>query len=183
MRAKTGGIFPKIVAFENVIGLFSVDAGRSYQTVLEAFTESKIPMPQSGRWAGAGMVRGNGVDLAWIVKDASKHFRVPQRRRRVFLIASFGTPCASEILFIPQSLRGYFAARERERQGTPAHAAGSFRGAYSGINPANCLNGWDTQQSRIHTPDGVSPTLTGCDLGGGRNPGGLVMTPNHDDVL
>ena len=39
----------------------------------------------------------------------------------------------------------------------------------------NCLNGWDTQQSRIFTPEGSAPTLTGADGGGGRNPAGLVF--------
>ena len=41
---------------------------------------------------------------------------------------------------------------------------------------ANCLNPWDTQQSRIFTPEGTAPTLASADGGGGRNPGGLVYT-------
>lgn len=40
----------------------------------------------------------------------------------------------------------------------------------------NCLTPWDTQQARISSPEGVSPTLTGADGGGGRNPGGLFLT-------
>jgi len=39
----------------------------------------------------------------------------------------------------------------------------------------NCLNGWDTQQSRVFTPEGTAPTLAGADGGGGRNPAGLVL--------
>jgi DNA (cytosine-5)-methyltransferase 1 len=39
----------------------------------------------------------------------------------------------------------------------------------------NCLTPWDTQQARIHTPDGKSPALAGADGGGGRNPAGLVL--------
>ena len=38
-----------------------------------------------------------------------------------------------------------------------------------------CLNPWDTQQSRISTPDGIAPTMAGADGGGGRNPAGLIM--------
>ena len=38
-----------------------------------------------------------------------------------------------------------------------------------------CLTPWDTQQSRIFPPEGVSPTLAGADGGGGRNPGGLLL--------
>ena len=39
----------------------------------------------------------------------------------------------------------------------------------------DCLNGWDTQQSRVFTPEGVAPTLAGADGGGGRNPAGLLF--------
>ena len=38
----------------------------------------------------------------------------------------------------------------------------------------NCLNPWDTQQTRIFLPEGTAPTLAGSDGGGGRNPGGLI---------
>jgi len=38
----------------------------------------------------------------------------------------------------------------------------------------NCVTPWDTQHSRVYTPDGVSPTLAGADGGGGRNPAGLL---------
>ncbi len=38
-----------------------------------------------------------------------------------------------------------------------------------------CLNPWDTQQSRVFSPDGVAPTAAGADGGGGRNPAGLVF--------
>ena len=39
----------------------------------------------------------------------------------------------------------------------------------------SCLNGWDTQQSRVFLPEGVAPTLAGADGGGGRNPADLVF--------
>ena len=38
------------------------------------------------------------------------------------------------------------------------------------------LTSWDVQSNRIFTPEGVAPALSGADGGGGRNPGGLVMT-------
>lgn len=43
------------------------------------------------------------------------------------------------------------------------------------VSQPNCLNGWDTQQSRVFTPGGVAPTLAGADGGGGRNPAGLLL--------
>ena len=39
-----------------------------------------------------------------------------------------------------------------------------------------CLNPWDTQQKRVTLPGGVAPTLAGADGGGGRAPGGLLLT-------
>ncbi len=52
----------------------------------------------------------------------------------------------------------------------------------------NCLNSWDTQQSRVFTPDGTAPTLAGADGGGGRNPGSLlfavgVVSKGNDDCF
>ncbi|MDD3229676.1 MAG: DNA cytosine methyltransferase [Oscillospiraceae bacterium] len=43
------------------------------------------------------------------------------------------------------------------------------------VSQPNCLNGWDTQQSRVFMPEGVAPTLAGADGGGGRNPAGLLF--------
>lgn len=43
------------------------------------------------------------------------------------------------------------------------------------ISQPNCLTGWDTQQSRVFTPEGIAPTLAGADGGGGRNPAGLLF--------
>lgn len=43
------------------------------------------------------------------------------------------------------------------------------------VSQPNCLNGWDTQQSRVFTPEGVAPTLAGADGGGGRNPAELLF--------
>ena len=39
----------------------------------------------------------------------------------------------------------------------------------------DCLTPWDTQQSRIFTPESRAPTLASADGGGGRNPGGLLF--------
>ena len=43
------------------------------------------------------------------------------------------------------------------------------------VSQPNCMNSWDTQQSRVFTPEGVAPTLAGADGGGGRNPAGLLF--------
>ena len=136
MREVTHGRTPQIAVWENVPGALSSDGGRDFKAVLEAFTEAEIPMPPSGRWANAGMVRGRGVDLAWCVYDA-QYFGTAQRRRRVFLIADFRDKRAGEILFVPKSLRGYFAAGGTPRQGASAYAENRAGAAGTGIDGYN----------------------------------------------
>ena len=82
--------------------------GQDFRAVLEEIGNAEIPMPKSGRWATAGMVRTETADIAWRVLDAQYH-GVPQRRRRIFLVADFGGQCAGEILFIEEGLRGDIA--------------------------------------------------------------------------
>ena len=121
MQEATNGEYPKFALWENVPGALSSSSRRDFKAVLEAFTEAEVPMPGSGRWANAGMVRGRGADLAWCVYDA-QYFGTAQRRRRIFLIADFRGQRSGEILFVPKSLSGYFAAGGTPRQGTAAYA-------------------------------------------------------------
>lgn len=61
------------------------------------------------------------------------------------------------------------------------HGVAGAMGAQPGMKQqtfvadTGCLNAWDTQQSRIFTPEGVAPTLAWADGGGGRNPAGLLF--------
>jgi DNA (cytosine-5)-methyltransferase 1 len=208
MRRATNGKYPRYALWENVPGAMSSTGGRDFQAVLEAFTKTEIPMSLSGKWANAGMVRSDGVDLAWRVLNA-QHFGVPQRRRRIFLVCDFGGESAGEILFIEESVRGNPAPGSKARQGTAADAQGSVGSADESsvafacnqrdevrdlhdvsaaicaqpgmkqqtfiAKDVQCMNPWDTQQSRVFTGDGASPTLAGADGGGGRNPAGLVF--------
>ena len=121
MQEATNGEYPKFALWENVPGALSSSSRRDFKAVLEAFAETEVPMPGSGRWANAGMVRGRGVDLAWCVYDA-QYFGTAQRRRRIFLVADFRGARAGEILFVPKSLSGYFAAGGTPRQGPAAYA-------------------------------------------------------------
>lgn len=171
MREATNGRYPRWAIFENVVGCLNSNRGNDFKAVLEAFTQTEVPFPPSGRWTNAGMVRGRGVDLSWIVYCASR-FGVAQRRRRVFLVCDFGGECSGQVLFEPKSLRGYFEAGGTPRQSAAAYAARSADGEVR----SNCLTPWDTQQARIFKDDGLSPTLSGADMGGGRRPGGLVCT-------
>src|SRR5699024_11389592 len=63
-------LYPVISIWENVMGAFSSNDRMDFRAVLSAFTDTEIPMPASGRWASAGMVRGGCPDLAWRLLDA-----------------------------------------------------------------------------------------------------------------
>ncbi len=128
MKGETDGKYPQFAVWENVPGALSSSGRRDFKAVLESFTEAEIPMPRSGRWADAGMVRSRETNLAWCVYDA-RLFGTAQRRRRVFLVASFGNPCAGEILFVPKSLQWYFEAGSKPWKGAATYIENSVRAA------------------------------------------------------
>lgn len=86
-------------------GAFTSNHGNDFRTVLEEIGQAKIPMPKSGRWATCGVARVPLCDIAWRTLDA-QYWGVPQRRRRIFLVADFATTgrCAAEILLIEKRL-------------------------------------------------------------------------------
>ena len=124
MRDATNGQFPVIAVWENVMGAFSSNDRLDYLAVLRAFLNAEIPMPASGRWAGAGMVRGGTPDLAWRLMDA-QYWAAPRlaRRQRIFIVADFGGRRAAGILFKPRPMfapavprgTGWMPAAERDR--------------------------------------------------------------------
>lgn len=108
MRKATHEQYPRFAIWENVPGAFSSHHGNDFHAVLT--TLACIAKPQAGaniprveHWQQAGLVKGDGYSIAWRVLDA-QYFGVPQRRKRIFLIADFASQCAGEILFEPQSL-------------------------------------------------------------------------------
>ncbi len=120
MRKETGGEYPKYVIWENVPGAFSSNNGEDFKTVLEEITKIKnenIHVPKPRKWQTAGSIVGDGYSICWRVLDA-KHFGVPQRRRRIFLVANFTSNSGSEILFEPESMRGDIRAGEETWQKT-----------------------------------------------------------------
>ena len=126
MRIATNGKYPRYAIWENVPGALSSGnpRGSDFNSVLEAFTKTKIPMPVSGKWANAGMVRSERADIAWCLYNA-QYFGVPQRRRRIFLISDFGGESAGEILFVPKGLPRNPTAGGTATQRTAADVEGS----------------------------------------------------------
>ncbi|MCL2563112.1 MAG: DNA cytosine methyltransferase [Oscillospiraceae bacterium] len=164
-------IRPRHMVWENVPGAFSSNKGEDIRVVLEetariAEPDAIISRPPGGKWSTSGCIMGDGWSIAWRVLDA-QFWGVPQRRRRIALVADFGGQSAPEILFERNGVPGNPVASGAEREGVA-------RGVADGIGGTEYLSGWDVQDKRIFSGRGVSPTLSGCDGGGGRNPAGIV---------
>lgn len=126
MRVKTNGIYPRFAVWENVPGAFSSNRGEDFRLVLEEFIKITEPdavmpaVPQAG-WAYADCISGDGWSIAYRVFDA-QHWGVPQRRRRIYLVADFRGECARKILFEHEGVRGYFETGRTPWQGIAADA-------------------------------------------------------------
>lgn len=135
MREATNGVYPRFVVWENVPGAFSCNKGRDFRIVLEEFIkivepEAVMPdVPPKG-WPRADCYRGNGWSLAYRTLDA-QYWGVPQRRRRIYLVADFTGGCAGKILFEREGLRGHFTEGRTPWETTAGDVAGSARTADS----------------------------------------------------
>lgn len=124
-NGRTGDMVrPRFMVWENVPGAFSSNKGRDFAAVLEEIiriAEPEAPdidVPEKGwpTWGGYHDEVGGRWSVAWRVHDA-QYWGVPQRRRRISVVADFGGDTAGEILFERKSVSGHpaesGAARER----------------------------------------------------------------------
>ena len=99
-------IRPRWMVWENVPGAFSSNGGKDFQAVLTEIVriaESEapdVPMPDKGKWPHSGCLYDDlgRWSIAWRVHDA-QFWGVPQRRKRIALVADFGGLAAPEVLF------------------------------------------------------------------------------------
>ena len=155
MRCATNGRYPRYCVWENVPGAFSSNGGEDFKAVLEAVInvaepEAQVPMPEKNRWPYADCYMGDGWSVAYRVLDA-QYWGVPQRRKRIYLVADFAGRSAFDILFKSEGLSGYSAEGFRAWQRTAGSAADCAGTA--GI----CLN--DQGGQRMDVTDDVSATL------------------------
>ena len=131
MRCATNGKYPRFALWENVPGAFSSNKGEDFRIVLEELikiTEEKATVPPApkGGWPYADAYVGDGWSLAYRTFDA-QYWGVPQRRRRIYLVADFAGGCASRILFEREGVRGYFAKGESPWQRVASNVERSVR--------------------------------------------------------
>ena len=165
MRCATDGRYPRYIVWENVPGAFSSNKGEDFKAVLEAVIgiaepNAQVPMPKKARWPYADLYLGDGWSVAYRTLDA-QYWGVPQRRRRIYLVADLAGRGAGKILFESEGLSGYSAEGFRSWQ----RAAGSF-------TPCAGAAGFDGYNGNL--TDDTSATLgVNCGMSTGRN--GIVL--------
>lgn len=177
MREATNGVYPRYAIWENVPGAFSSNRGEDFRTVLEEFIRVKekdavMPdVPKAG-WPYADCYSGNGWSLAYRVFDA-QYWGVPQRRRRIYLVADFRGQRAGEILLKPEGLRRNSAQSGTHGQETARCAKNSVETAIGGVDRYNqsFLSGL-AQTLRASgggdcTPTVLAPVAVYCHQGNG----------------
>ena len=155
MRCATNGKYPRYSVWENVPGAFSSNSGEDFKAVLEAVIgvaepDTQVPMPEKNRWPYADCYMGDGWSVAYRVLDA-QFWGVPQRRKRIYLVADFAGGRAFDILFKSEGLSGYSAEGFRSWQRTAGSAADRTGTA------SLCLN--DQGGQRMDVTDDVTATL------------------------
>ena len=165
MRCATGGRYPRYIVWENVPGAFSSNKGEDFKAVLEAVIgivepNAEVPMPEKARWPYADLYMGDGWSVAYRTLDA-QYWGVPQRRRRIYLVADLAGGSAGKILFESEGLSGYAAEGFR-----------SWQRAAGGFTPCVGATGFDGYNGSL--TDDTSATLgVNCGMSTGRN--GIVL--------
>lgn len=155
MRCKTNGKYPRFVVWENVQGAFSSNKGEDFRAVLSSLCKIKredyaVPELPNGKWDNAGCIMAEDFSLAWRLFDA-QCWGVPQRRKRIYLVADLDGGSAGKILFESEGVSGYTSQGFRSWQGTAGSAEESV-GASS-----LCLN--DQGGQRMDVTEDFTATL------------------------
>lgn len=209
-NGRTGDMVrPRYLVWENVVGAFSSNKGKDFEAVLEEIikiVEPEAPgieVPEKGwpTWGGYHDEMGGRWSVVWRTHDA-QYWGVPQRRRRISVVADFGGDTASEIQFDGESVSGDIAESGEAGEGfaEAAEAGASYavriRGGCDGggkgalvqteksgtLGTGNdqtifqsCITPWDCQSKRIFGTSGEAPTLQGGIGGGVNNPAIFCM--------
>lgn len=134
LQEETNGQYPRISIWENVVGALNSNGGADFGIILNEMAE-----------AGA-------VAIEWSVLDA-QYFGIPQRRRRVFVIAIFdpvlANRCPSPLLPVAESLPGHLAKSKPKRKSvatTPTESTGTDGQWWDGRDTAEALTTTSNEQ-------------------------------------
>ena len=141
-------IRPRYMVWENVPGAFSSNKGADFQAVLTQIVEivepdcADVPMPEKNKWPHSGCLYDElgGWSVAWRLHDA-QFWGVPQRRKRIAIVADFGGLTAPEILFERKGLSGHFTQGTEEGEESSGGAKTGTDTAISFLERAGCDGG------------------------------------------
>ena len=153
-------IRPRYAIYENVPGAFSSNKAEDFRIVLEeiakvADKDAVIPMPPNNKWTTSGCIVGSWGSIAWRVCDA-QFYGVPQRRRRIALVADFGGHSAPEILFVRKSMSRDTQPSQPQRKDSPSDAS---RGIGADDSQCFCFEPGAAKRLGGYVWEDVSPTL------------------------
>lgn len=172
MREATNGASPRVAVWENVAGALNSNGGADFGIVLDALAE-----------AGA-------LAIEWAVLDA-QHFGVPQRRRRVFLVAVFdprtAEHCPEPLLPLREGSSRDSAARRQAQQGDSRHVedctrAGGIEPSREVTNTLTCGLGSGGPDAAHAEAGWLIPEVAAC-LNSGGNSGGFRTEPDEHLVV
>jgi len=149
LRKETNNEYPRISIWENVAGALSSNNGADFGVILDEMAE-----------AGAMVIE-------WSLLDA-QHFGIPQRRRRVFVIAIFNPAiafnCPDPLLPVSESVRRDSPSRKPKGQAASRTLAESIRGD-GGIEPyVKSRRAQSSTDYETWVDGGVNPTLNSFDM-------------------
>ena len=173
MRCKSNGKYPRYAVWENVFGAFSSNKGEDFRAVLESFCSVKgceIDVAQPAKWHNAGEILGDDFSVAWRVFD-SQYWGIPQRRKRIYLVADFDGTSAGKILFESEGLSRYSAESFRAWQAAARCAPQGSGTAGIGIDGYNGV-----------VSDKAATLGINCGMSTGRN-GAIVLNDQGGDRM
>lgn len=175
-------IRPRFMVWENVPGAFSSNNGKDFQAVLTEIVRivepdaPDVPMPDKGKWTKSGCIYDEmgRWSVAWRVHDA-QFWGVPQRRKRIALVADFGGLAAPEVQFERKGVSRDTEPSGETRKGTAGDTQKSVDRTEQGFNIGSYhSNAWKssnpnsgvyaTEQSK--TLDALNCGKPDCNQGG-----------------
>ena len=134
---------PAIILWENVPGVLST-RDNALGCFLAELVGSNLPLSpgtSGDKWPSAGLVVGPKRQASWRVLDA-QYFGVPQRRRRIFVIASARKDFdSSKVLFERKGVPGGLESSSEARQSSTSFTQGSFGSYREGIGTVRASGG------------------------------------------
>lgn len=175
MRCKTNGRYPRYIVWENVSGAFSSNKGEDFRVVLEEICKIKdecVSVPKPAKWQNAGKIVGDDYSIAWRQFDA-QFWGVPQRRKRIYLVADLAGWSAGKILFESEGVSGYSAQSFRSWKET----ADSITESIGKTSIESLMFENHGQDVRYTGPLDVAQTVSSTYGTGGNNQPFVVQTP------